>query len=153
MNSLYRGPSRDASYQVLFHLPKRFQRRRFFFRNQRTRNKDCLWWLCLLMDRNKMSNLYRWTSINTSYQVSVHFAKRFQRGRFLEIDISFESILHDLFILFLTHIRIRGMLFNTTFNNMSATSRLSVVLVGGGNRRKPPTCRIKLLKITNHYIC
>ena len=29
MNKLYRGPSIDASYQVLVHLAKRFQRRRF----------------------------------------------------------------------------------------------------------------------------
>jgi hypothetical protein len=42
---------------------------------------------CLLMDRDKMSNLYREPSIDASYQVSVHLAKRFQR-RFLEIDQS-----------------------------------------------------------------
>ena len=29
MSKLYRGPSKDASYQVLVHLAKRFQRRRF----------------------------------------------------------------------------------------------------------------------------
>jgi hypothetical protein len=29
MSNLYRGPSIDASYQVLVHLAKRFQRRRF----------------------------------------------------------------------------------------------------------------------------
>jgi hypothetical protein len=29
MNNLYRGPSKDASYQVSIHLAKRFQRRRF----------------------------------------------------------------------------------------------------------------------------
>jgi hypothetical protein len=39
------------------------------------------------MDRDKMSNLYRGTSIDASYQVSDHLAKRFQR-RFLEIDQS-----------------------------------------------------------------
>jgi hypothetical protein len=38
------------------------------------------------MDRDKMSNLYRETSIDASYQVSVHLAKQFQRRRFLEID-------------------------------------------------------------------
>jgi phospholipid N-methyltransferase len=38
------------------------------------------------MDREKMSNLYRQLSIDVSYQVSVHLAKRFQRRRFLEID-------------------------------------------------------------------
>jgi hypothetical protein len=40
------------------------------------------------MDRNEMSNLYRGPSIDASYQVSVHLAKRFQRRRFLEIDQS-----------------------------------------------------------------
>jgi hypothetical protein len=30
MSNLYRGPSIDASYQVLVYLAKRFQRRRFF---------------------------------------------------------------------------------------------------------------------------
>jgi hypothetical protein len=38
------------------------------------------------MDRHKMSNLYREPSIDASYQVTVHLAKRFQRTRFLEID-------------------------------------------------------------------
>ena len=33
MSNLYRGPSKDASYQISIHLAKRFQRRRFF-RNQ-----------------------------------------------------------------------------------------------------------------------
>jgi hypothetical protein len=36
------------------------------------------------MDRDDISNLYRGPSIDASYQVSVHLAKRFQR-RFLEI--------------------------------------------------------------------
>jgi hypothetical protein len=30
MSNLYRGPSKDAPYQVSIHLAKRFQRRRFF---------------------------------------------------------------------------------------------------------------------------
>jgi hypothetical protein len=47
---------------------------------------NCLWWPRLLMDRDKMSNRYREPSIDASYQVSVHLAKRFQRTRFLEID-------------------------------------------------------------------
>jgi hypothetical protein len=37
-------------------------------------------------DRDKMSNPYREPSIDASYQVSVHLAKRFQRRRLLEID-------------------------------------------------------------------
>ena len=81
MSNLYRGPSTDASYQVLVHLAKRFQRRRFK-KNWPIRNKNCLWWPCLLMDRDKMSKLYREPSIDASYQVSVHLViKGFQRRR------------------------------------------------------------------------
>jgi hypothetical protein len=47
MNILYRGPSIDTFYQISVHLGKRFQRRRFFG-NQQIRNKNCLWWRCLL---------------------------------------------------------------------------------------------------------
>jgi hypothetical protein len=35
----------------------------------------------LLTDRDEMSNLYRVPSIDVSYLVSVHLAKRFQRRR------------------------------------------------------------------------
>jgi hypothetical protein len=52
-----------------------------FFRNQPIRNKNCLWWPCLLTDRDKMSNLYRGHAIDASYQVSLHMVKRFQRRR------------------------------------------------------------------------
>jgi hypothetical protein len=38
--------------------------------------------VCLLTDRDKMSNLHRGHSINASYQFSVHLAKRLQRRRF-----------------------------------------------------------------------
>jgi hypothetical protein len=54
-------------------------------KNQPIRNKSRLWWPCLLTDRDEMSNLYRGPSIDVSYQVSVHLAKRFQRRRFLKI--------------------------------------------------------------------
>ena len=33
------------------------------------------------MDRDKMSNLYKVSSIDASYQVSVHLTERFQRRR------------------------------------------------------------------------
>jgi hypothetical protein len=39
-------------------------------------------------DRDKMSTLYRGPSIDASYQVLDHLAKRIQRKRFLEIDQS-----------------------------------------------------------------
>ena len=82
--SIYnRGPSIDVSYQVSVHLAQRFQRRRFF-RNQPIRNKYCLWQPCLLMDRDKKSNVYREPSIDPSYQDSVHLVKRFQRRRFFQ---------------------------------------------------------------------
>ena len=58
MSNLYRGPSIDASYQVSVHLVKRFRRRRFK-KNWAIRNKNCLWWPCLLTDRVEISNLYR----------------------------------------------------------------------------------------------
>ena len=87
ISNLYRGLPIDDTYQVSVHLAKRFQRRRFF-RNQPIRNKNCLWWPCLLMDRDKMSNLYRGPSKDASYQVSVHLAKWFQRRRILKISQS-----------------------------------------------------------------
>ena len=61
-------PFIDASYQ--------------FFRNQPIRNKNCLLWPYLLIDRDEMSNLYRGPSIDASYQVSVHLAMGFQRRFF-----------------------------------------------------------------------
>jgi abortive infection bacteriophage resistance protein len=87
MSNLYRGPSIYASYQVSFHLAKRFQKKNFF-RNRPIRNKICLWRPSLLTDQNEMSNLYRGLSIDVSSQFPVHLAKRFQRRRFLEIDQS-----------------------------------------------------------------
>ena len=38
------------------------------FRNRPIRNKNCLWWPYLLMDRDEMSNIYRGPSIDASYQ-------------------------------------------------------------------------------------
>jgi hypothetical protein len=57
-------------------------------KNQPIRNKNGLWWPCLLTDQDEMSNLYRGPSIDASYQVSVHLAKRFQRRRILKISES-----------------------------------------------------------------
>jgi hypothetical protein len=52
-----------------------FNRGKDFFRNQPIRNKNCLWWPCVLTDRDKMANLYRGPSIDASYQVSVHLPR------------------------------------------------------------------------------
>ena len=45
------------------------------FLNRPIRINNCLWWPCLLTDRDKMCNLYRGPSIDTTYQVSVHLVK------------------------------------------------------------------------------
>jgi hypothetical protein len=63
-----------------------------FFRNQSIRNKNRLWRPCLLTDQDEIIILYRGPSIDASYQVSVHLARRFQRGRFLKIGQSETSI-------------------------------------------------------------
>jgi hypothetical protein len=85
MSNLYRGTSKDALYQVSIYLAKRFQRRRFFFRNQPIRNKNGLWQPCLLTVQDEISKLYRGPAIDASYHVSGHLAKRFHRRRFLKI--------------------------------------------------------------------
>ena len=48
----------------------------------------------MLTGRDEMSNVYREHSIDASYQVSVHLAKRFQKRIFLEIDQSEKKYLH-----------------------------------------------------------
>ena len=90
MSNFYRRPSKDASDQVSIQSANRFQRRRCF-RNQPIRNKNCLWWPCLLKDRDEMNNLYRGPAIDAAYKVAVHLAKRFQR-RFLRIGQSEKRI-------------------------------------------------------------
>ena len=87
MSNLYRGPSKDAPYQVSIHSARRFQRRRFF-RNQPIRNKNGLWHPCLLTDWDEMSNPYRGPAIDASYQVSVHLSLQLQRRRFKKISQS-----------------------------------------------------------------
>ena len=47
LRKLNTEPSIGASYQILVHLATQFHRRRLF-RNRPTRNKNCLWWPCLL---------------------------------------------------------------------------------------------------------
>jgi hypothetical protein len=85
MSNSHRGPSIDASYHASVHLAKLFQNRRFLEIDQ-SEKKNCLWRPCLVMDRDKINNLYREQPIDASYQVLIHLAKRFQRTIFLEID-------------------------------------------------------------------
>ena len=78
MINLYRTPSIDAFYQALVHLAKQFQRK-IFFRNQSIRNKNCLWWPCLLMDWDEMSNRSRGLSIDTSTKLRFIWINGFRR--------------------------------------------------------------------------
>ena len=47
----------------------------------------------LIANRNEISNLYRGPSINASYQVSVHLAKRHQRRRLEKSDNQQQELL------------------------------------------------------------
>ena len=87
LRKLYTEPSIDASYQVSVHLDKRFQRRRIF-KYQPISNKYCLWWPCLLIDRNEMSNLYRGPAIDASDHVLVIWPSGFKGEGLIEIDQS-----------------------------------------------------------------
>ena len=79
MSNLHRGPSIDASYHVLVHLAKRFQRRRFFKIGQSETRIVCG---AMFVNGSELNEqLYRGPSIDASYQVSVHLAERFQRRR------------------------------------------------------------------------
>jgi hypothetical protein len=78
-HSALRKLNTEPSNQVSVHMAKQFQRRRFFLE---IRNKNCMWWPCLLTDRDEMSNLHRGHSIDASYQVSVvaMFINRLRRN-------------------------------------------------------------------------
>jgi hypothetical protein len=56
MSNLHRGHSIDASYQVLVHLAKQFQRRRFLKIGQ-SETRIAYGGHCLLMDQDNMSSL------------------------------------------------------------------------------------------------
>jgi hypothetical protein len=58
-----------AFYQVSVHLARQFQRRRCF-RYRPIRNKNCLWWPCLLTDQDEMSTLHRRHSTDASCHVT-----------------------------------------------------------------------------------
>jgi hypothetical protein len=81
MSNLYRGPSIDASYEVSFLLAKWLQRRIFLEIDQSETKITCGGHICLGY-WDDMNNFYKGPGIDSSYQVSVHLAKRFQRRRF-----------------------------------------------------------------------
>jgi len=49
------------------------------FKNRPIKNNNCLWWPCLLTDRDEISILYKGYSLDASCQVLVHLPKRFLR--------------------------------------------------------------------------
>ena len=81
MSNLYRGPTIDASYHVFGSFGQAISEEKIFL-NRPIRNKNFLWWPCLLMNRDDMSNFNRGPSIDGSYQASIHLAKQFQRRIF-----------------------------------------------------------------------
>ena len=58
-------PSIGASHQISVHFGKAVSGKKIL-RNQPIKNKNCLWWPCLLRDRNEMSNRNRGLSIDAS---------------------------------------------------------------------------------------
>jgi hypothetical protein len=66
MSNLYGGPHRCflSNFGSLGHAVSEEK----IFRNQPIRNKNSLWWPCLLMDRDEMSTLYRGPPIDISSQ-------------------------------------------------------------------------------------
>ena len=76
MSNLYKGPSKDASYQVSIHLAKWFQRRRFF---QKSTNQKQELPVAAMFDNGSELNEQ---SLQKTFQISIHLAKRLQRRRF-----------------------------------------------------------------------
>ena len=79
MKKSYRGPSIDASCQILLYFSKLFQMR-ILFRNLPTRHNNCLWWLCLVTDRDRMIYPHRGSSINDIHAILFHLTKRSRFG-------------------------------------------------------------------------
>ena len=84
MRKSYKGPSIDASCKLLLYLVKWFQRRRFLEIDQPETRIAYVFGMFVNRSGRK-DYLYRGSSINASYQISVHLAKRFQRNFFLEL--------------------------------------------------------------------
>jgi hypothetical protein len=79
MSNVYRGASIDTSYQISVHLGKQFQRRRFF-RNQPIRNKNGLWWPCLLTDQDKCRNITYTKTCISEYQIQAPLEYSLQKN-------------------------------------------------------------------------
>ena len=72
-----RGLSLDVSYPVSFIWPNGFRGEES--KKSTNQKQELSVAPCLLMDRDEMCNRNRGFSIDVSYSVSVHLAKRFQR--------------------------------------------------------------------------
>ena len=74
MSNISRGPSKDAFYQISVHLVSGLTGEDFLEINQSETRIACGGHVGK-MDLDKMCNFNRASSIDTSYQVSVHLAK------------------------------------------------------------------------------
>jgi hypothetical protein len=74
MSILSRGSSKDAFYQISVHLVSGLTGEDFLEINQSETRNACGGHVCK-MNLDKMCNFNRGSSIDTSYQVSVHLAK------------------------------------------------------------------------------
>ena len=82
--SIFFTQSRSSVHKTHFHNALQLNQTSSLCRSPvgPTRNKNCLWWPCLLTDWDEISNLYKEPSIGASYPVSIHLSKRFKRKRF-----------------------------------------------------------------------
>ena len=87
MSNLYRGPSIDISYQVLVHLATSSFRGEFFLEIDQSETRIACGGHVYKGYWGEMCNLYRGSTIDASYQVSVHFKwpSGFRGEDFLEI--------------------------------------------------------------------
>jgi hypothetical protein len=67
MSNLYREPSIDVSYQVLVHLAKQFQRRRFLEIDQLETRFACGSHICIGSNQNLVGNIYGRFSIKVAH--------------------------------------------------------------------------------------
>ena len=143
MSKPNRGSSIDASHQVICGSfgPMVSEKT---FRNWPTRNKNCLWRPCLLMDRDKISILYRGSSIDASYQVWVHLGMQFQGKRCLEIDQSETKIAYGGHVCIWIRTK-RAIFIKDLPSSIDASYQVSVHLTRRFQRR-----RLKCEKITDN---
>jgi hypothetical protein len=79
MSNLCRGPSKDASYQIIGSFGKAVSEEKIIKKSTNQKKELPVTAICLLTDHVEMGNIYRGASIDVSYQVSVHLGKWFQR--------------------------------------------------------------------------